>query len=394
MMADAQPVIHGLQRKMDIFGGFQFDHHETPMQRDAEKIDYAAIGGGEGRHLGIEKSRIELGFELRWIALNQRFDPAFRSGAIERMIALVSEWIAVEIEFAEQCFDSCSVQGPGLRRASPTPIASCPSAKRVNSRPRKRNATSFAPGRTAAAIFSAARSFAARTLSIIVPAAASASSISRRGVSQLDIPVSAISMARTCPPSLGQLEVLDVRERGERLHPLARFSRRAFRQKQARPSIGRRVERSRDESSHSKPNVSAPLVVRRRSPAAPPKSLRRGGLRSSRRERKARRRTFEIRRAAEPFDPGIGEIFGSVGPKRARNVSTLTRLWLRGPSVRRTSRRDGRSRPKRRTSKTILRGECSRTRRMRRTRLRSSDQRRTSEFLPSHFSRAHIGKFG
>ena len=53
MPGDARPVVHALQRQVDIFVGFEFDYGETSVVGHGENVDHGAVGRGEGRNLGV-----------------------------------------------------------------------------------------------------------------------------------------------------------------------------------------------------------------------------------------------------------------------------------------------------------------------------------------------------
>src|SRR5580704_18331577 len=114
MLPHTQPVIHSLHRQLNILRSLQLDDHQPPVQRDSQQINYAAIRGGECRHLRVKKSRVQLRVKLRRVSLNQSFNPAFRRGAIERMIALVRKRIAMQIKLLQQSFHARRAQRPSF----------------------------------------------------------------------------------------------------------------------------------------------------------------------------------------------------------------------------------------------------------------------------------------
>jgi hypothetical protein len=56
--------------------------------------------------LGIEISRVELCVDLRGILANQRFDPSLRRFAIQKMVCLFRQGVAIQFELAKQFFQS------------------------------------------------------------------------------------------------------------------------------------------------------------------------------------------------------------------------------------------------------------------------------------------------
>ena len=79
--SDAQPIIHRLQRQLNIFRRLQLDYHEPSAVGHAEQIQHAAIPGRQRRSLRVKMARVELSVELRWVFANDRFQPSLRRGA-------------------------------------------------------------------------------------------------------------------------------------------------------------------------------------------------------------------------------------------------------------------------------------------------------------------------
>ena len=71
MGSDAEPVVGGLQREMNVFAGFQFENREAAVARHSQQIDHAAIAGGKCGHLRVQKTRIEPRINSRGIDGNQ-----------------------------------------------------------------------------------------------------------------------------------------------------------------------------------------------------------------------------------------------------------------------------------------------------------------------------------
>ena len=86
MAADAQPVIHGLHRQLQILRSFYFDYDQATLAGDAEQIEHAAITGCERGNLRIKMARVELRIEFCGIRQHDGFEPAFCCGAIQRVI--------------------------------------------------------------------------------------------------------------------------------------------------------------------------------------------------------------------------------------------------------------------------------------------------------------------
>ena len=52
---DAQPVIEGLQGKLQVGGGFQFQDGQAAGALDGQQVEDAAVAAGEGRHLVVDR---------------------------------------------------------------------------------------------------------------------------------------------------------------------------------------------------------------------------------------------------------------------------------------------------------------------------------------------------
>ena len=90
--ADADPVVEALEGEVEVFVGFEFDDGEAAGLRtgstgDAEEVEHAAVGGGEGGDLGVDVGRVEVGVDGFDVAAEDAFEPALGLHAIE--------WVAV-----------------------------------------------------------------------------------------------------------------------------------------------------------------------------------------------------------------------------------------------------------------------------------------------------------
>src|SRR2546425_12761641 len=109
MAADPQPIFGGLERQVDVLVRLQLNDREPAGARNPEDVDDAGAAAGCGKHLRIDKSRIKSSVDPRDLLAHQRFEPALGLGAIERMLRVGGQRIAVKLEIAEELFQ------PGLR---------------------------------------------------------------------------------------------------------------------------------------------------------------------------------------------------------------------------------------------------------------------------------------
>ena len=85
---DADPIIQGLQGKVEVGGGFQFNDRQAAGAVDGEEVEDTAVTAGEGRDLALDRvgeQRGVQGFEVR---ARLRFEPGFGVLAEERVIAV------------------------------------------------------------------------------------------------------------------------------------------------------------------------------------------------------------------------------------------------------------------------------------------------------------------
>ncbi len=78
MPADADPVVEALEGEMEVVVSFELDDGEAAGLRaggagDGEEVEHAAVGGGEGRDLGVDMVGVEVGVEGLDIAAEDGF---------------------------------------------------------------------------------------------------------------------------------------------------------------------------------------------------------------------------------------------------------------------------------------------------------------------------------
>ena len=98
----AQPVVHCLQRQVDILGRLEFHNRQAAVARHAQQIDYPTIARCKGRHLRVDVSRVEPRIDPRGVGLDHGLEPALRLGAIKGVASLRGEGMAVSLELANQ----------------------------------------------------------------------------------------------------------------------------------------------------------------------------------------------------------------------------------------------------------------------------------------------------
>src|SRR5580704_12926172 len=98
MLADTEPIVSGLQRKMDVFRSFQFDDGEPARCCDRENVEDAAFGRGARKQLRVDKTLIERRIDARDVATNDGFEPAFGLRTIKSVTGVSRQWMAVKFE--------------------------------------------------------------------------------------------------------------------------------------------------------------------------------------------------------------------------------------------------------------------------------------------------------
>ncbi|PYX89131.1 MAG: hypothetical protein DMG67_15810 [Acidobacteria bacterium] len=84
----ARPVVESLQRQVDIFIRFQFQHSQASLAGRGQHIDHGAVAGGKCRHLGVHESRIKRRIHGGDVPDDQRLQPALRLHAPESMVVV------------------------------------------------------------------------------------------------------------------------------------------------------------------------------------------------------------------------------------------------------------------------------------------------------------------
>ena len=109
VVADADPVVEALEGEVEVFVGFEFEDGEAAGFRaggggDAEEVQHAAVGGGDGGDLGVDVGGVEVGVDGLDVATEEGFEPALGLGAVEGVFFVSGRGAAGEEagdEFAE-----------------------------------------------------------------------------------------------------------------------------------------------------------------------------------------------------------------------------------------------------------------------------------------------------
>ncbi len=85
---DAQPIIHGLQRKSECLPTLSIRSPPGALARDAQKIGNGAISGRQRRNLRVEMLGVEQGVDFCRLLENDRFSQ--RSGQLRYSLCFAS----------------------------------------------------------------------------------------------------------------------------------------------------------------------------------------------------------------------------------------------------------------------------------------------------------------
>jgi hypothetical protein len=99
---DAEPVVRGLQGKVNVLAGFQFDDREPARARDREKIENAVFAAGIGENLSVDETWIERGIHAGDILANDGFEPAFGLGTVKGMAGIAGERVTMDFEIVKK----------------------------------------------------------------------------------------------------------------------------------------------------------------------------------------------------------------------------------------------------------------------------------------------------
>src|SRR5438874_13442598 len=103
MRFDWAPVIDALEDVLAIFTYFQFDHYQTPIVTQREKINrpgasWSSVGSPKLRVKGRDdQSRIE----ARNVATENRFEPSLAGRAIQPMATISTVSVAILSQIAK-----------------------------------------------------------------------------------------------------------------------------------------------------------------------------------------------------------------------------------------------------------------------------------------------------
>src|SRR6266704_1710226 len=112
--ANTQPIIRGLQREMDVLAGLQFNDHQAAGTRHREEIENAVFVPRIGKNLGVDEALIEHGIDARDVLADDRFQPALRLRAVERMARIVGQRVTMNLQIMEEMLQSGPRSGSEL----------------------------------------------------------------------------------------------------------------------------------------------------------------------------------------------------------------------------------------------------------------------------------------
>src|SRR5712692_7179301 len=140
--AHAKPIVRSLQRKMDVFVGFQLKNSQSPAARYRQQVENPVFTAAVGEDLRVNKSRIERGIDPRHVLAHQGLQPALRLHSIQWLTHIAgSGWRYVSSSLTS--FVNCGRESAvSCCRGSAVPKKIRPSCHRAIANPRNRNQTS------------------------------------------------------------------------------------------------------------------------------------------------------------------------------------------------------------------------------------------------------------
>src|SRR5207237_6018685 len=87
VLLDAPPVVCALERERGVFGDLQLDDDEPPVATERQQVNGARGGGrlARGAELRVQRREPQARIEARDVAPQERFEPGFGRGAVERV---------------------------------------------------------------------------------------------------------------------------------------------------------------------------------------------------------------------------------------------------------------------------------------------------------------------
>ena len=105
MVADAQPIVEGLEREVDVFGDFEFEDVETACMINAEQVESATFAVEAAEGLPVEAVGGDVGFDFADIAADLRFEPALGFAEVDRVNAVFGFGVAEAEYLFDELFD-------------------------------------------------------------------------------------------------------------------------------------------------------------------------------------------------------------------------------------------------------------------------------------------------
>src|SRR5579883_2701586 len=93
MAANAQPVIGGLQRQVNVLGSLEFENGEASGLRNGEQIEDTVFAAGVGEDLRVNESGVENRIDARDVLAHERFEPALGLRAKKRVTRIACQRI-------------------------------------------------------------------------------------------------------------------------------------------------------------------------------------------------------------------------------------------------------------------------------------------------------------
>src|SRR5260370_41115116 len=91
---------------MDVRACLQFNDHQAAGARHREEIENAVFDARIGKNLRVDEALIEHRIDARDVLAYDRFQPALRLRAVERMARIVGQRVTMNLQIMEEMLQS------------------------------------------------------------------------------------------------------------------------------------------------------------------------------------------------------------------------------------------------------------------------------------------------
>ena len=124
MVADAEPIVEGLEREVDVFSGFKLENIEAIVAVYGKDVEGRTLAVEAAQSLAINTRRVNCGLDLLDAVAHLRFKPALGLGQVVGIDAVWGIALSKRENFLDEFFDGRDVGWGGCALAAEAELES------------------------------------------------------------------------------------------------------------------------------------------------------------------------------------------------------------------------------------------------------------------------------